>query len=327
MTPNRTLVPLLPPELLRQHCCHEPNDTRYRAAARLAQSLWRERHGLPCGHTRSAATGRSRPLGSRLAGCAAQAGANLVDPDLVPLVRRELTYREPGAVFDEERLWGNMLSSQTLAFSFFGPLKRSPALATAVLGRLFPDLIGVVTDVLFEHSPARCDPRFSGDRTAFDVLVRAKTPTGRRAFLAIEVKYTEAHGGQPAAHRPRYDELSRAAGVFHDPDSPALRGGSLNQFWRQQLLATAMLRHGLYDAGRVVVIAPLPNRQCWGAIALYTAQLASADPAERGFDAVALEHFVAALAEVGAEPAAERLADRYLDFRPATAALEAALAR
>ena len=88
-----------------------------------------------------------------------------------------------------------------------------------------------------------------------------------------------------------------------------------------------MLRHGLYDAARVVVIAPLPNRQCWGAIALYTAQLASTNPAERGFDAVALEHFVTALAEVGAEPAAERLSDRYLDFRPANAALEAALAR
>ena len=327
MNPNQILVPLLPPELLRQHCCHEPNDTRYRAAARLAQSLWRERHGLPCGHARSAATGRSRPLGSRLAGCAAQAGANLVDPNLVPLVRRELTYREPGAVFDEERLWGNMLSSQTLAFSLFGPLKRSPALATAVLGRLFPDLVGVVTNVLFEHSPARCDPRFSGDRTAFDVLVRTKTPTGRRAFLAVEVKYTESPGGAGFTPRPRYDELSRQAGVFLDADSPALRGGSLNQFWRQQLLTTAMLRHGLYDQGRIVVIAPLPNRQCWGAIALYTAQLASADPAERGFDAVALEHFVAALAEVGSEPAAERLTDRYLDFRPATAALEAALAR
>jgi hypothetical protein len=72
-------------------------------------------------------------------------------------VRRELAYREPGAVFDEERLWSKMLSSQALAFSLFGPLKRSPALATAVLGRLFPDLVGVVTDVLFEHSPRRGD--------------------------------------------------------------------------------------------------------------------------------------------------------------------------
>jgi hypothetical protein len=219
-----------------------------------------------------------------------------------------------------------MLSSQTLAFSLFGPLKRSPALATAVLGRLFPDLVGVVTDILFEHSPARCDLRFTGDRTAFDVLVRAKTPTGRSAFLAIEVKFTESHSGPPAAHRPRYDELSREAGVFRDADAPALRGGALSQLWRQHLLATAILRRDLYEAGRVVIMAPLPNRQLCGAVAHYASHLISPDPAEVRFEALALERFVTALAEVGAEPAAERLADRYLDFRPANEALEGMLA-
>ena len=39
-----------------------------------------------------------------------------------------------------------------------------------------------------------------------------------------------------------------------------------------------------------------------------------------------MERFVTVLAEIGAEPAAERLADRYLDFRHANAALEAMLA-
>ena len=195
-----------------------------------------------------------------------------------------------------------------------------------MLGRLFPDLVGVVTEVLFEHSPARCDLRFTGDRTAFDVLVRAKTPTGRSAFLAIEVKYTEASGGTAAAHRPRYDALSREAGVFRDPDSPALRGGVLSQLWREQLLATAMLRRGLYEEGRVVVLAPLPNRQLCSAVALYASHLVSPDPAEVRFEALTLERFVTVLAEVGAEPAAERLAERYLDFRPANAALEAMLA-
>ena len=138
MIPTEILVPRLPPELLRRHGCHEPTDTRYRAAARLAQSLWRERHGFACGRHTDPTTGRWRSLGSRLALCDAMAGANFVNPDLVPLVRRTLAYRESGAVFHEEWLWSNMLSSQTLAFSLFGPLQRSPALATAVLGQLFP---------------------------------------------------------------------------------------------------------------------------------------------------------------------------------------------
>src|SRR5690349_17201571 len=116
MTPTENLVPRLPPELLRQHLCYEPTDTRYRAAARLAQALWRERHGLACGRHRDAATGRWRRLGSRLGMRPAAAGANLVDPALVALVRRELAYREPGAVIEEGRLWSNMLASQALAF-------------------------------------------------------------------------------------------------------------------------------------------------------------------------------------------------------------------
>ncbi len=228
ITPD-ILVPLLPPELLRRHHCHEPTDTRYRAAARLAQALWREKRGLACGRHLNPTTGRSRRLGSRLAPRDAQAGANFVDPDLIPLVRRALAYREPGALIEEGRLWSNMLSSQTLAFSLFGPLQRSPALATAVLGQLFPDLVGVANEILFEHSPARGDPAFTGDGTAFDVLVRCATPTGRRAFLAFEVKYTENPGGTGIASRPRHDELLRQAGVLVDPDAPALRGGALQQ--------------------------------------------------------------------------------------------------
>jgi hypothetical protein len=326
MTPTEILVPRLPPELLRRHACHEPTDTRYRAAARLAQALWRERRGLPAGRHCDAATGRWRRLGSRLGLRPAAAGANLVDPALVPLVRRELAYCEAGAAIDERRLWGNMLASQALAFSLFSPLKLNLALATAVLGRLAPDLVSVVTDIIFETSPGRGDPRFTGDRTAFDVLIRCTTPTGRSAFLAIEVKYTEAPGGAGLEPCPRYDELSRQAGVFVDPDAPTLRGGVLGQFWRQQLLATAMLHNGLYEEGRVIVLAPLPNRQACGAVALYASHLVSLDPAEVRFQALTLELFVTALAEAGAEPLADLIADRYLDFRPADAALQAALA-
>ncbi len=100
-----------------------------------------------------------------------------------------------------------------------------------------------------------------------------------RAFLAVEVKYTEAPGGTGPEPSPLHNELSRQTGVFLDPDAPGLRGGVLNQLWRQHLLAAAMLRNGLYEEGRVVVLAPLPNRQACGAVALYAAHLVSPDPA------------------------------------------------
>ena len=325
MTPTEILVPLLPPTLLEQHRCHVPTDTRYRAAARLAQSLWRERQGYPCGCARDPATGQSRRLGSRLTAPVARSGANLISAGLLPLVRHELAYREVGALIETDRLWSNLPSSQALAFGPFGPLKLEPALATAVLGRLFPDLVGIVTDITFEHSPARGAPAFTGDRTAFDVLVRCTTPTGKRAFLAVEIKYTESPGSTRAPANQRPDALSRAAGVFADPDSRALRGGALQQLWRQQLLATAMLERGLYDEGRVVVVAPAPNRELWGAVRSYTAQLATPEPAKARFEALTLERIVTCIAEAGAEPAANCLAERYLDFRPAREALAASI--
>ena len=42
-TPPRTLsrIPLLPSDLLKQHRCFVSTDTRFRAAARFLQSLWR----------------------------------------------------------------------------------------------------------------------------------------------------------------------------------------------------------------------------------------------------------------------------------------------
>lgn len=308
-----TPLPILPPELLRRYFCAEQTDTRFRSIARLRQSLWREAQGYPCGRYMDA-HGRTRRLGSRLTGRVGQTGANLVDPTLVPLVRHAVAYREIGAVIDVERLWTNLLTSQALAFSLFGPLLQQPALATAVMRRLVPDLVGEVTDVRFEHSPGRGHPGFTADHTAFDVLIRCITSQGHRAFVAIELKYSEAPSGIASPVRPRYDALSRAAGCFRDPDAPALRHAPIEQFWREQLLVTAMLANGLYEDGRLLVIAPVLNAECQVAIARYKAELTSDDPAETRFQAITLEDMTTAIGCAGADTTAGRLIDRYLNF-------------
>ena len=155
--------------------------------------------------------------------------------------------------------------------------------------RLVPDLVGEVTEVRFEHSPGRGHPGFTADHTAFDALIRCITSTGKRAFVAIEVKDTEAPGGVAPPERPRYDALSRTAGSFRDPDAPALRRAPVEQFWREQLLVTAMLERGLYEEGRLLVIAPTLNTECQAAIARYRTELISDDPAETRFQAMSLE--------------------------------------
>jgi hypothetical protein len=320
MTLSPDPLPLLPTELLRRHHCAEPLDTRFRAVARLRQSLWRQQQGYACGHYLDA-NGHPRRLGSRVTPRIAQTGVNLVDPALVPLVRREIAYREIGAVIEVERLWTNLLASQTLTFSLFGPLKQDLALATAVLRPIAPDLVGEVTDVRFEHSPGRGQPQVTADHTAFDVLVRCRTPKGDSAFLAVEIKYTESPAGIAAASRPRYDELSRLAQVFRDPEAAALRHGPIEQFWREQLLVTAMLHSGRYDQGRLVVIAPALNVDCQTAIARFQAEMSSPDPQQSRFQALTLEQFLMALGTAGADNVAAKLIDRYVNFAPVHNAL------
>ncbi len=183
----------MPAELLRRYSCAEPTDTRFRAIARLRQSLWREQHGYACGRYLDA-NGHTRRLGSRVSYRVGRTGINLVDLTLVPLVLHEIAYREVGAVINVERLWTNLLTSQALTFNLFGPFKQRPALATTVMRRLVPDLVGEVTEVRFEHSPGRGHPGYTADYTAFDVLIRCTTPQGWNSFVAIEMKYSEGTG-------------------------------------------------------------------------------------------------------------------------------------
>jgi len=288
--------------------------------ARLRQSLWREEHGFPCGRYLDGA-GRSRRLGSMVSSRIGRTGINLIDPGLIPLVQYQIAYREVGAVIYVERLWNNLLTSQALVFSLFGPFKQNLGLATAVMRRLVPDLVGEVTDVVFEHSPGRGHPRFTADHTAFDVLLRCATPHGRAAFVAIEIKYSENPTGIASPARPRYDALSREASVFRDPDAPSLRYAPIEQFWREQLLLTAMLQTGDYDDGRLLVIAPALNTECHAAITRYRTELISDDAAEARFQANTLEDLVTAIGCAGAHAIAGRISDRYLNLEPVHRAL------
>jgi hypothetical protein len=315
-----TLLPLLPANLLRQHHCAEPNDTRFRSVARLRQSLWREKHGYACGRYIHP-DGRTCRLGSMVSTRTGSRGINLIDASLVPLVQSEIAYREVGAVIHVEHLWNNLLTSQALVFNLFGPLKQCPALATAVMRGLVPDLVGDVTDILFEHSPGRGHSTYTADHTAFDVLVRCNTPHGRSAFVAVEVKFSEDPRGLASPGRPRYDTLSREAGVYRDPDAPALRYAPIEQFWREQLLVAAMLKTGAYQQGRLLVIAPSLNTECQAAITRYRNELISDDPAETGFQALTLEDIATAIGCAGAHTVASRITERYLNFEPVHRAL------
>jgi len=307
-------VPLLPAALLRKHHIFEPLDHRFRSAARLLQSIWREDRELPIGSY--VVAGKRKKLGSRISPAAAKAGSNFLLPAIAWLVRRELAYRESAALIDEGRLYGNLLSSMPLCFNLFGLLKLDLAFASRVIGELFPDLAGAkVQAVLFEHSPGRGDPALTGDHSAFDAFIRYETTTGKKGFVAIELKYSESCQETVPTIRPRYDDLAEVSGLFVDPMKPALRTNPCQQLYREHLLAQAMLMRGDYDEGRFVVIAPQLNTLVANAVATFKRELKPAGEDQVGFAGITLEETIVAIAMAGEEEYAAKLYRRYCDFQ------------
>lgn len=307
-------LPLVPEPILRQHKVHEPLDTRFRAAARLLQALWREKRDIPMGYYING-KGQRRPLGSRLSQFAASAGANFLDPALQRLTYRELAYREPGAMIDQHRVWSNMLSSMPLTFNLFGGLKLDRDLANAVCGKLWPDLVEEVCHLQFEHSPARGDFRFTADGTAFDVFISGRDARGAKTFVAIEVKYSESCHEPEARGRDRYEELASTCGLYRSPEDPALRANPIQQLWRGHMLAQCLITNGLYDRGVFVCLAPRLNDPVQRACAMYQARLAAREDV-CSFEAVTLEEIIATIRGAGGAQFADALHERYCDFTP-----------
>lgn len=306
-------LPFVPEAILRQHRAFIPTDNRFRAAARLLQALWREDRTLPIG-VHPGREGKTRRLGSSIAVSAGMTGANFIHPAIARLAKREMIYREAGAAYDDNRLLTNLLSSQPLVFNLFGPLKLNLATATTVFDTLAPGFMSEITEVLFEHSPGRGDLRFSGDGTAFDVLIRGYGPAGQRRFIAIEVKYSES-GHEPLPRfTGRYDGIAPGSGLFIDAADPALRANPVQQLFRQMCLAHTMIETGLYDEGLHLFIAPTLNTPAQNVATSFVQHLIAPEKGKLPFMAVTLERFVEILADVGTAGHARALHRRYCDW-------------
>lgn len=320
-----TYAPLVPDFILREHHCALATDTRFRAAARLLSALWREERDLPIGHHTDPVTGKtikSVKLGSRITEKPAASGATFVEPAIAAYARQALLFREPGSVWEEGRLWGNLLSSQTLTLNLLAPMAMDLSFATRVWSRLLPDFVHQVTGIRFEHSPGRFAEYYFGDGTAFDALIDIVTPDGELAFIAVEVKFVEDMLSRPATRRPRYDETTRECGLFEDPESLTLFRPGFEQLRREHVMAQLMVDQALASRGHFVLIGPRLNRRVTAAAKLYASELIDeagkqphSDGRERvGFQHITIEDILDAMIETGAGELAGKLAARYTDF-------------
>ena len=261
--------------------------------------------------------GETLTLGSRLDTASARAGFNYLQPDTAMLVRRELAFRERGALIDERRIWENLLSSSALTFNLFAPLKLDLAAAGRVLNAILPAEIQTVTGLHFESSPGRGDPRYIGDSTAFDVVVTYSAKDGANCFLGIEVKYAESTPATATPVKPRLLEVAELSRMYIDAGAAGLHRPPLRQFFAEHTLSYAMVHERRdFDRGRFVLIAPTMNHEMATAVQAYGGHLATSAPEAIPFDVVSLERLVAAMAACGQTELARSLDERYLDFGP-----------
>jgi len=295
-------LPIVPTRVLAKHKVYEDFDNRFRACARLLQALWRERQNLPIG-TYTDKGGRKRAIGSLISKTAADEGRNFLSPEIAEVVRLETAYQERGALIDQARLYGNLLSSMPLCFNLFALLRNDLALAARILRAIIPAIdLKAVEHVWFEHSPGRQEPTLTGDRTAFDVAFVYERTDGKIGLIGVEMKYSES-GNEPAPPElnPRYEELSRASGLYKDPDHAALRVNPSQQLFREHLLAQAAVMRGDYAEAYFVQIGPRHNHLVQNAARLYKGFLAAPADGQVPFVNVELERVIEAYGWAGVQ--------------------------
>ncbi|WP_449409876.1 PGN_0703 family putative restriction endonuclease [Methylobacterium komagatae] len=314
-------APFLSEPRRRQHHAFIANDSRFAASARLLAHLWRQDQQLPTAtfiSRDSASKPRRRPASWFLRRDAAQAGATFLTPAIRDHARQALLFREPGAMWNEDRLWANLLSSQALTLNLLAPLATDLTLATRVFRALLPGFVDQVRSIRFEHSPGRFDDRYFGDGTALDALIEAITPDGEIAVITIEVKFTEGLTGPSATLRDRYIEAAQASGLYQDATSPTLARAGFEQLRREHVMTTLMLQYGLGSRGKFILIAPQLNRRAQAVAALYRTELrdpdGAGDPTTVAFSNITLEAIIAAMHEAGATDLARQLWARYCDY-------------
>jgi hypothetical protein len=276
-----------------------PGVTAFRRAARLHQARWREAHGHPIGSQpiMPPADGRAvRPVGSRLAfDHAVETGANFVTPGALAAAQARVAVVEPHQSFDHQRLWADLLWSQTLAFNLFGDLAADLARADRAVHTWWPDAPGTVAEVRFAHSPGRFDPSYLDSLRSFAAAFVLDLDDGTRGIVAVDTRYHERMKPEipKARNQVRNREVAQRSGVFESRALDlATTRSELAVTWLEHLLLLSMLQHpsGEWTWGRYVVVHPAGNGAVVDACASYRDLLV--DPS--AFAALTFEDLLAA---------------------------------
>jgi hypothetical protein len=178
---------------------------------------------------------------------------NFLNQDIQDFVTIQLTSRnsESNGMIEEKRLYNNLLSSQPLAFNFFGFLavERNQSLATSFIRMIVPS-ITKVTDIVFEFAP-----EWSQDGSAFDVGFFVEGKDGETGFIGFECKYTDPfsfknsrgviYGDAGSDKADYYQKIFNAnKDHFKNDYFSYVRNSSFNQLFRNEIIGNILKKGG-----------------------------------------------------------------------------------
>lgn len=171
-----------------------------------------------------------------------------------------VAHKKRHETIEKDRLFNNLLSSQTMAFNLFCPLRqmfeKSPESATKVIKTALPMFpLRKVTAVDLEFIPENYK-ELSGDKSAMDAIIRFKDDVGKSGFIAIETKYSENLGTNAAYDKdengnmkPRAQNIKAVKELMcfiPDVEKSIMEGNTpLTQIYRNFLLSEM---YGLYGS-------------------------------------------------------------------------------
>jgi hypothetical protein len=172
---------------------------------------------------------------------------NFLTEEIMDVVKHALNTNKQtkSGIIEPDRLFNSLLSSQPLAFNFFGWFKSHPDIALAFIQSIRPDITDI-EDIVFEYAPAS-----TSDKSAFDIGFVVKTDSCK-GFIGMECKYTDTfsfkrpktnifYGDEKDKNFENYYSLYTSnRNRFPDDYFTYIRNPYFNQLFRNELLAVQM---------------------------------------------------------------------------------------
>ncbi|MGM9840712.1 MAG: PGN_0703 family putative restriction endonuclease, partial [Candidatus Limisoma sp.] len=300
-------------------------DNAFTRKARLLQAIHRKESGSPCGSITKRGITYYHP---NLATNGSDTGCNFLSQEIFEYAKWRIEQKKAYETINEDRLFNNFLSSQPMAFNLFVPLmsivhtdEGKSKLAKVVAEHIInsdSSAFNKITEVGIEFIP----PYYSeclNDKTAMDAYFMYERTDGKHGLIAIETKYTDILGTNPASN-PSFAirQATENIGISQLLTNEGIEGITkrdikLSQVYRNFLLTETVRLHEHLDDSISIILSPKGNMSNEEDERSLIAILK--DEYKYKFQSVTLESFVSSLIrEFPDTDLFRRFENRYLDF-------------